>query len=1139
MNDEESGGVQGLRAWVRDATERARRLIPVSGGTVAPSDAYDSSVAELTQLTGLLDHEPALRGAVSVWLGAVLATRYVAGDGAPEDRERARRLLRDARDRGTAVGAGTDEEVRRWAALYLLMLVMPIREMGGAFGQALDHSAAVDWLVRHKGGEMADATAEMRALLAETAGLPVPPDLLGPFRQMDTMLSALSGNRLGPGDIEQFADMMPPDYPHTNQLRMMAAMMSGVSGMPGSTAGAGHSGPSRQAEPRPEPKPEPDPIPASGGPDADADAIALEAVFPVIFGLWEALRSGDSETYNQYLGRLRTAHEKLPPGHELAILLEAQIGLLLQMSQGVGGNLQDQSAADAYKKTVAENFHRVAARSTHPAAVEFSYMARAFTLLDQAYEANRAKDADAVRSLVAELAALEEAVPRGSASRFLVLMVHADALTDLGRLTDDKDMMLRGVAHQEKALADSPAFVQEQLASISTDIAATRAALTGDPDLIQVPVPSAHSPQTSVNDLYSSVLSLFTRYDLTDDPADLDAAIATLERIRELVRQGQAPQGAASLVWQLAGTYWIRWSVSGDAADHSAATATAMESLVTLAADVVLQLGPEHGLLAARSGATRGVQTALWAGSHNRVEEAVAALELGRALVLQTASTSRAVPELLTARGHHELAEAWRASLASGVSDASGASAASDAALLDGLPGELPSTLRRRALEALGYRRQGSLFTTPTLEELSDGLAGSGADALVYLLPGEGRAPGMGIIVGADIGVGVCGLPLLSGAGSGPLERYLDAAGARSDRAHDPAAEQVWEEALSELCDWAYQAVSPVFEIITEHLAADGSRRADRYGPPRIVLVPCGRLGIVPWHAARLPAEAPHDYACQAMVITYAASGGQFLRTVRRARRDPAVAPVLVADPRMDLTHAEREVTALRETFYPRARVYGEFFEPSVEPEAAGTPDEVVALLADAPSLLHVASHGSAGVRPTLSALHLAFPGRTDELSAEEGGPGAEPDLGMLTVTRLLDRRTGEQSDSDGPLVVLSACQTDLSTRDHDEALTLTTAFVSAGARDVVGSRWTTRDGASVLLMAVFHHYVAVEGRSPVDALRAAQLWMLDPHRKNPGSLSGDLLRELGRPGLDRLSVWAPFIHQGHPGPANPRERTA
>ncbi|MGO4430735.1 CHAT domain-containing protein, partial [Streptomyces sp. MCAF7] len=134
-------------------------------------------------------------------------------------------------------------------------------------------------------------------------------------------------------------------------------------------------------------------------------------------------------------------------------------------------------------------------------------------------------------------------------------------------------------------------------------------------------------------------------------------------------------------------------------------------------------------------------------------------------------------------------------------------------------------------------------------------------------------------------------------------------------------------------------------------------------------------------------------------------------------------------------------------------------------------------------------------------------------------GPGAAPDRGMLTVTRLLDRPWQEQPGAPGPLVVLSACETDLSTRDHDEALTLTTAFVSGGARNVVGSRWTAQDGASALMMAVFHHYLTVEGQGPADALRAAQLWMLDPGRENPGSLTGALLREIRRPGLERLPV--------------------
>ncbi len=176
-----------------------------------------------------------------------------------------------------------------------------------------------------------------------------------------------------------------------------------------------------------------------------------------------------------------------------------------------------------------------------------------------------------------------------------------------------------------------------------------------------------------------------------------------------------------------------------------------------------------------------------------------------------------------------------------------------------------------------------------------------------------------------------------------------------------------------------------------------------------------------------------------------------------------------------------------------------------------------------------MACHGSAGTNPTTSALRLAPDGDASDGDGPEQGRPTD----LLTVSRLLDRPTDEQDAPDGPLVVLSACETDLSKRDHDEALTLTTAFVAGGARDVVGSRWAARDSAAALMMAVFHHYLTVEGMSPVDALHVAQMWMLDPERQNPGSLSGSLLDELNRgPDLHRPATWAAFIHQGHPGPA-------
>lgn len=82
MSDQEGGGVQGLRTWSAEAAERVRGLIPAMGARAVPPGAYDWSVDELDQLVRLLDHDPVLRGSVSVWLGGALALRLSVGAGA-------------------------------------------------------------------------------------------------------------------------------------------------------------------------------------------------------------------------------------------------------------------------------------------------------------------------------------------------------------------------------------------------------------------------------------------------------------------------------------------------------------------------------------------------------------------------------------------------------------------------------------------------------------------------------------------------------------------------------------------------------------------------------------------------------------------------------------------------------------------------------------------------------------------------------------------------------------------------------------------------------------------------------------------------------------------------------------------------
>ncbi|MFI2424348.1 CHAT domain-containing protein [Streptomyces sp. NPDC018955] len=1108
VSDESDGGVRGLRLWAADATERAARVISrADEGTLSPGD-FDGPVAELSGLRGLLEHDRALLGVVTVRLGALLAVRYATGNGTQEDRERAQRLLNEARDPATPSGEAVTEQDRQWAAMFLLM-VTDVSVPVGTPGTAPDFWSVFDQTLKAGSGAVEEEVVKLAALTEEAARLPVPPEVREKLGQAQELLSYMA--RSGLSEPEKLLGMLPADLPFAEQLRVLLGLVKDLPETPetpGTSSATADGG-----------TPAPDPA----APDPEADTTVTGSWLAALLGPMDALRTGDPEQISRLLQRLGADLDRLPDGHGRAPEIETLMRLVLQAGQPLGGSHQDTDAARDHARQVTEYFEQQAAAD--PAAARLLIGDQALNLLLRVREAEEAGSVEDLAALVDELESLERSVPAGHPFHPVVRLALGSALTGLGTHTRDTGALLRGIAHQEETLASmSPAShgLPDPLVKAFRDTLLTARAVAGDaPDLMPelAPLPA----DASVDTRYLSALAATLRHSVTGDPADLDAAIGELERVRDRVRQGRHPHIAAPALWQLAENHRLRLARTQDPADRDAATDAALEALQALAGDVVLQSGPDHGLLAARSGADRGIRAAVWAASQGRVEEAVAALELGRALVLQAASTSRAVPDLLESRGHHELAREWRAA---GTADGGEPGV---------LPRELPSSLRRRALVALGHREpDGVLFRTPTVEELKAGVAEGEADALVYLLAGGGTTPGMAIVVGPATGTGVRALPMLSGEHSGPLEGYLDAAARHQSRPHDASAEQEWEEALSELCDWATGAVIvPVMSGIAERLAADENRRRNRPDPPRIVLVPCGRLGIVPWHAARLPAGSPHTYACQAMVFSYAASGRQFLDTVHRARRAPAADPVLVADPSMSLPHAELEVAALHRSLYPGARLYGDLYDLPVEPEAAGTPDDLLDVLAGTPSVLHVACHGSAGPSPTASALHLAYPEDCPEPPPDEGGPDARPDPGMLTVSRLLGRRTGEQGSYDGPLVVLSACETDLSTRDHDEALTLTTAFVAGGARDVVGSRWATRDSASALMMAVFHHYVSVEGLSPVDALRAAQMWMLDPHREDPGSLGDDLLGELrGGPRLDRPAAWAPFIHQGHPGPA-------
>jgi len=72
------------------------------------------------------------------------------------------------------------------------------------------------------------------------------------------------------------------------------------------------------------------------------------------------------------------------------------------------------------------------------------------------------------------------------------------------------------------------------------------------------------------------------------------------------------------------------------------------------------------------------------------------------------------------------------------------------------------------------------------------------------------------------------------------------------------------------------------------------------------------------------------------------------------------------------------------------------------------------------------------------------------------------------------------------PVIVLAACRTSDDTEGRS-SISLTTAFVAAGASAVIGTLWDVEDGGTAELLTEFHRSLS-RGAKPWDALQTAQL---------------------------------------------------
>ncbi|MBM7075760.1 CHAT domain-containing protein [Micromonospora humida] len=637
--------------------------------------------------------------------------------------------------------------------------------------------------------------------------------------------------------------------------------------------------------------------------------------------------------------------------------------------------------------------------------------------------------------------------------------------------------------------------------------------------------------QLPLSGLRKSVLSLAGKAELARAAAAGDRGSAA-RAVRYLGQALAESVGPADPLWSdMVGDHAEALRRSGDP-DRAATRRFGLSALQGQARQVLLQSGTDQALERARSAAAAAARVVRWCLQDEADDDLLTALDAGRSLTLHAATAGHTVVELLGRAGRNDLAAEWQDSGGLGRDHFTGD-------LLGAVvtAGEAPDDLRLRVLRALeNAGLLDDLLTQVRTDEVRAALHGLDFDALVYLVPAAGAVPGLAVVVPAVGDILPLSFPdLLAGPGS-PVRRLLAAAlgpavlgdaaapGSRGVMLRPdtdvvatngrPVAGTVPRDAgavggevggpaavaratyIDDLCRWAWRAV-------VGRLIADlRGLRPDR--PARVVLVPMGVFGLVPWHAAYEETVTGRRYAVHDLVISYAPSARILCATAARPVRAVRSA-LVVGDPLSDLRYAGIEAHAVYERFHHS----GDFLGADPDPRRRASPEGVLAWIRavrPGPSLLHFACHARVDpARPADAHLLLA------------GGP--LPARELLQASRLAQLDLGQ--------VFLAACTTHAAGGAYDEAFSLATCFLAAGAHTVFGSLWQVPDEGTSLLMYLVHHLLYEEGCAPADALHRAQLWMLDPDREPPAGMPAVLAAECSRPGLADPISWAAFTHQG------------
>jgi CHAT domain-containing protein/Tfp pilus assembly protein PilF len=289
-------------------------------------------------------------------------------------------------------------------------------------------------------------------------------------------------------------------------------------------------------------------------------------------------------------------------------------------------------------------------------------------------------------------------------------------------------------------------------------------------------------------------------------------------------------------------------------------------------------------------------------------------------------------------------------------------------------------------------------------------------------------------------------------------------------------------------------------------------------GNKRLLIVGDGGLHYVPFGALPVPrAESPRRPLLVDHEIVYLPSVSVLALLRRELEKRPAALGTLavVADPvfqpddsRLSLVANQRKATRSVDNTFRQAdqnlerssRDFGARFERL--PFSGLEADAILSLVDESESLRAVGLHASralilSGKLERYRIVHVATHGLLNDRHPALSGivlslfdEAGQPQEGLLRVHELFDLRLSAD------LVVLSACRTALGREVRGEGLVgLTHAFFYAGAARLVVSFWNVNDEATAVLMKRFYQGMLRDSLPAAQALRAAQLSMLDEPR--------------------------------------------